>query len=211
MTPGGTDYEEWRLAFDVPKGGPRLATLADTLRRRLPPSIDVHRRGKVGMGVYARTQAEIDRAFDVIGQELVSARVQANILLSRWNPGAGQWQAPSLPIDPVPEPLPDPWADVDEFAWEVRLRFHHESDAARVAHELEEQGAAVLEGWKRCLVALPDEATARTRAEQLRAAAPRAVIEVRPLSRYRRWQIRQQVFGNYAGRDPGEGGRWSGD
>lgn len=49
------------------------------------------------------------------------------------------------------------------------MRFGSAREAERLADELREGGTAVLEGWKRCLVAVPDEATARERAEGLYA------------------------------------------
>ena len=103
----------------------------------------------------------------------------------------------------MPQPLPDPWSDLEEFAWEVRLRFKTDWEMFRLADELRGEGLPVLEGWNRCLVALPDEETARERAEALRLDAPRADIEVRPLSRFRKWQIRQRLYGNYAVREDG--------
>ena len=196
--PSRSEYEEWRLAFEVPEGGPDPATLVDSLDRQLPPHVHVHRKGKRGVRVYAPTRAEIDVAFESIGEKLAARRVQADILLSRWNPGAARWQAPSLPLDPVPESLPDAWSELDEFAWEVRLRFETDWEVLRLVDELRSEGLAVLEGWRRCLVALPDQTAARELAERLQQAAPRAEREVRPLSRFRKWQIRQRVYGNYA-------------
>ena len=198
-----SEYEEWRLAFELPEGGPDPSTLVDALRTRFPAHLDVHRKGKRGIRVYAPTRTVIDAAFESIGEMLVARGVRADILLSRWNPGAEQWQAPSLPLDPVPQPLPDPWSDLEEFAWEVRLRFKTDWEMFRLADELRGEGLPVLEGWNRCLVALPDEETARERAEALRLDAPRADIEVRPLSRFRKWQIRQRLYGNYAVREDG--------
>ena len=191
-------YEEWRLAFDLPEGGPKPSKLADELRYRLPQNFNVHRKGRRGIRVYAGTRAEMDRALDLIGNRLVTHHVQAAILLSRWNPGAERWQDPSLPVERLQAVLPDPWADVDEMAWEVRLKFESDWESDRIVHALREEGAAVLDGWKRCLVALPDETTARQRADELRLEAPRAEIEVRPLSRFRKWQMRQRLYGNYA-------------
>ena len=200
-----SEYEEWRLAFDVPEERVKASSLVDTLRSQLSPRVDVHQKGRTGIRVYAGTRADIDEALTVIEERFaVVHRARVDIALSRWNPGAERWQEPSLPIDPVSEPLPDPWSDLDEFAWEVRLRFDTDREMFRLLAQLREDGVAVLEGWKRCLVALRDETTARARAEELRRAAPRAAIEVRPLSRFRKWQIRQRVYGNYAkGADTG--------
>lgn len=198
MTSPLPEYEEWRLVFEVPEDGPKASTFANALRNRLPPRIDVHRTKGREIRVYAGTRADIDHALKIIGQELAARQTQTRILLSRWNPGGERWQEPSLPVETPSTPLPDAWSALDEFAWEVRLRFEIDWEMFRLVDGLRDEGLAVLEGWKCCLIALPDEATARRRAEELRKAAPRAELEVRPLSRFRKWQIRQRVFGNYA-------------
>ena len=192
-----SEYEEWRLAFEVPEGGPDPSTLVDSLRRGLPPHVDVHRKGGREIRIYAGTRADIDHAFRVVGGELVAHGVQTDILLSRWNPGAERWQEPSLPIEMEPKPLPKPWGNIGELAWEVRLRFDHDSEAERLARELRADGASVLRGWNRCLMPVADEPTAQKWMAALRIREPTAEIEVRPTSRFRRWMIRQQLFKNY--------------
>jgi hypothetical protein len=206
MAAAGAQYEEWRLSFELPKAGPKAVKFIESLRARLPPNVHVHESRRNGVRVYAGSRPEIDRALKLIGEQLAAHGTQAQILLSRWNPGAERWQAPELPVEPPRPADPDPWAGLDETAWEVRLRFDRHADADRLVRRLQDDGAAVLGGWRRCLVPLADEATARQRAGELRLSAPFAEIDVRPISRFRRWMIRQQVYGNYAAGGGGNGG-----
>lgn len=165
----------------------------------------MHLSHRTGVRVYAGTRAEIDHALKLIGEQLAARGTQTQILLSRWNPGTERWQAPELPVEPPRLPDPDPWAGLDELAWEVRLRFDRHADADSLVQGLQHEGVAVLGGWRCCLVPVADHETARQRAGELRLSAPFAEIEVRPISRFRRWMIRQQVFGNY-GASGGESG-----
>ena len=199
-----SEYEEWRLAFELPDGSHSPQGFIEQVRGQVNPAVSIHASGRRGVRVYAADRRHIDEATQIVVARLQAWRLQPELELTRWNPGGQRWQDPSLPVDPAPQPLPDPWANVDELAWEVRLRFSTDWEMFRVLHQLREEGLPVLEGWKRCLIALPSETAARTRAERLSHDAPRAEIEVRPLSRFRRWQIHQRIFGNYAkGADTG--------
>ena len=95
-------------------------------------------------------------------------------------------------------------ATLDEAAGEVRLRFPHGWEADQARSKLLERDAPVIgDGSKRLMIGVADEGTARQRASELRLAVPTATIEVRPLSRWRRWQLRQMLVGNYGGGDGG--------
>lgn len=209
------EYEEWRLALVLPEGDVKAGALVAELRERLPPEIAIHRKGRRGIRLYADSHDAIEQAEQVVAERLKSHRVRADVGLTRWNPGEERWHSPYLPVTPPRAPLPDSWANVDEMAWEVRLRFEHDWEADRLLDDLLEKGAAAVGGWKRCLVAVEDETTARQRAGELRLSAPTAEIEVRPLSRWRRWMIRQKIVGSYAGHfdayDGGFGGGGGGD
>ena len=102
--------------------------------------------------------------------------------------------------------LPDEWSGLDEAAWEVRLRFRHSWEAVQLHAKLRERDAAVIVSGKRLTIGVADERTARQRAGELRLAAPTATIEVRPLSRWRIWLLRQGLVGNYA--DGSRSGGW---
>lgn len=207
--PALPEYEEWRLALVLPEGDLKAGALVSELRSRLPSSIDIHRKGRRGVRLYTDSRSLIAEAEDVLRERLESHRVRADLELTRWNAGEERWQSPLLPVQPPRAPLPDEWSTLDEMAWEVRMRFEHQWEADQLLHELRKKDAPAVGGWKRCLVVLPDEATARQRAAELRLAAPLAEMEVRPLSRFRRWLIRQKLFGNYG--DSASAGAWSGD
>ena len=206
MTP---DYEEWRLAFELPEGTTKPGELLKRLRELLPSEVDAHRKGRRGIRLYAGSRESIAAAEAVVSRVLMSNRAHASLDLTRWNPGAERWQSPLLPVEPPATTLPDEWSALDEMAWEVRLRLPRARDARRLQSNVRKHDAAVLRNGKRLTIGVADEQTARQRAGELRLAAPTATIEVRPLSRWRIWLLRQRLVGNY-GDGGGNGGGGNG-
>ena len=205
MTPS---YEEWRLAFVLPQGSVKTGEVFARIRELLPSEIDAHRKGRRGIRLYAASRDGIDSAEAVVSRVLASHNVHTTLDLTRWNAGEERWQSPLLPVEPPRTALPEEWSGLDEAAWEVRLRFPHGWEAERAHAKLREHDAAVIGHGKRLTIGVADEQTARQRAGELRLAAPTATIEVRPLSRWRIWLLRQKLLGNYG---DGGGSGWWGD
>jgi hypothetical protein len=206
-------YEEWRLSFVLPAGDVKTGALMERLRERLPDGVDAHRKGRRGIRLYAESHESIEKAETIASDVLSSFGMRCTLEQKRWNPADERWQSPLLPVEPPRGPLPDAWSGLDEAAWEVRLRFPHGWEAAQLHTKLLERDAAVVCNGKRLTIGIVDERTARQRAGELRLAAPTATIEIRPLSRWRLWLLRQKLLGNYAAGEgwTGEGGGWGGN
>jgi hypothetical protein len=207
-------YEEWRLSFVLPPGDVKTGVLMERLRERLPPGVDAHRKGRRCIRLYAQSRELIADAEKIALEVLSAAGLRCPLEQTRWNPADERWQSPLLPVEPPRRPLPDEWSGLDEAAWEVRLRFPHAWEAAQLLTKLLERDAAAICNGKRVTIGVADERTARQRVGELRLAAPTATIEVRPLSRWRIWLLRQKLLGNYADGSSGgymDGGDWGGD
>jgi hypothetical protein len=198
-------YEEWRLVFEV---GDKWKTLAliEEAADQTPEDVDIHRRGDQLL-VYARSEWAIQEAEKLISRLLELRGLTNASTLTRWNPGAERWQDPRLPIEPADHDIGPDWAALGELGWEIRLRSQDAKEARRLAQELSGSGHPTITGLgNRMIVGVADETEASALASELRLRAPTARIETRPLSRWRRWLIRQRVVGNYAG-----GGDFGGD
>jgi hypothetical protein len=198
-------YEEWRLIFDVGKRN-ALAVVEDA--HELPEEVDLHRRGDQLL-VYAPSKQASGDAEKLVSRLLAERGVSSASVLSRWNPGAERWQDPSLPVEPPSRPIDPEWVELGELAWEVRIRSQEGKEARRLAQELAAGGHPSITGLgNRVTVGVADQQEAAALAAQLRFKAPTARIETRPLSRWRRWLIRQHILGNYggAGGDSGDFG-----
>jgi hypothetical protein len=191
-------YEEWRLSFVLPDGDVKTGAFLEQLRGRLPDGVDAHRKGRRGIRLYADSRESIMSAETVASELLALHGIRCTLDQSVWNPGEERWQSPLLPVEPPRGPLPDAWSGLDGAAWEIRLRFPHGWEAAQLHTKLIQRDAAVICNGKRVTIGIADERTARQRAGELRLAAPTATIEVRPLSRWRRWLLHQGLLGNYA-------------
>jgi hypothetical protein len=199
-------YEEWRLILDVGKKN-ALQVVEDL--GRVPNGVDVHRRGDQLL-VYAPSEETIREAERVIGRRLEQRGLTTHSALTRWNPGEERWQDPDLPVEPSTQMIGPEWAALGELGWEVRVRSQDGREARRLAAELSESGHPTVTGLgNRITVGVADRAAATALAENIKLEAPTARIETRPLSRWRRWLIRQRILGNY-GAGGGDGGDFGG-
>jgi hypothetical protein len=204
-------YEEWRLVFDVPVHADELDAVVENSCALVPETVDIHRRDRGDIAVYAPTEALIRTAQPVVEECLREFAIPFSAELKRWNPRGECWQDPKLPVEPFERGLDPAWLDLDELAWEVRLRLTSRAETTRLADELRNDNLAVItDGWRRLTVGVADEEVARALADDLRLRAPAFTrIELRPLSRWRRWLIRQGLVGGYAdggGAVNGDGG-----
>jgi hypothetical protein len=199
--PALPEYEEWRLEVTLPEGEVKTGDVLAALRECAPEGVDVHRKGRRRIRLYADSRASVDEAQARASELLAELRLRAPLDLRRWNPGEERWQSPFLPVDPPRQGLPDSWSALDEAAWEIRLRFEHDWERLQLETKLRDRDAAVIsDRSKRLMIAVATEELARQRAAELRLAARTAEIEVRPLSRWRRWLLHQKLVGNYASR-----------
>ncbi|HEX9351574.1 MAG TPA: hypothetical protein VF877_09910 [Gaiellaceae bacterium] len=204
-------YEEWRIVAKVLDRRDALSAVIDQMRATTPPEVDVHARGHDEIMIYAFTEAEMRSAEQALASIAAREGVTVQTTLTRWNPGGEQWQDPELPIEPMETPLDPEWIAVGDLGWEVRVKAQTRKAARRVENDLRAKGRPLLiDGLRRITVGVANEQEARQLAEEIRWADPLAAIQVRPLSGWRRWRIREAVLGGYAAGDLGGAG-WGGD
>lgn len=191
-------YDEWRLRIEILTSGVDLERLVQRVYESTPEDVEVHRRGKNEVLVYAQERESNARRQKGLRRLLTAERTRATLELTRWNPGQERWQDPSWPVEPPRHALEPAWLELSELAWEVRLRFPNWFDRRKVELELRDEGhALVSDGWRRLTVGVADEGAARSLARDLAKLAPSASIEHRRMSRWRRWLVRQGLSGNY--------------
>lgn len=191
-------YEEWRLSFEIGQAK-QLDEIIEAAGAETSDDVDIHRRGTQIL-VYARTEEGIRAAEQSLSRLLALRGISVLSTLTRWNPGGERWQDPALPVEPPRRVIGWDWAELGELGWEVRVRTQSRDEAERLVKQLQSDGhPTTSDGSKRLMAGVRDESEARALAEELRLEAPLATILVRPLSRWRRWLIRQRLLGNYAG------------
>lgn len=201
------EYTEWRLIARVPDLGLPAELVLEEARGLVGEDVDIHQRGRNEILVYAFEEDEIRAAERELRRLLAREAIPVETTMSRWNPGKECWQDPALPLDPVQRPIAPEWVDLGELAYEVRIKFQSVAERRRWERQLrDETRPHFSDGWKRLTVGVAEEADALRLAEELRPQIPFAEIQARPLSRWRRWLIRQAVLGNYGG----GGGGWNG-
>jgi hypothetical protein len=192
-------YEEWRVVVKVEGRTKELGRFAAQVMEHTPEDIDVHARGKDEILVYSYTQAGVQRAEKVLLGALARDGLTATSTLSRWNPGSEAWQDPSLPVEHPTPSIEWGWVEIGELGWEVRAKLQRAKDFGRLKEDLRDKGYPVVtDGWKRITVGVADRQEAVELSFKLRTAARLHDIQVRPMSRFRRWLIRQAELGNYA-------------
>jgi hypothetical protein len=202
-------YEEWRLIFEVGETN-ELREIIEEALAETSDDVDIHSRGTEIL-VYAHTEEGIRAAGRSLSRLLALRGISVGSTLTRWNPGGERWQDPALPVEPPKRVIGWDWAELGELGWEVRVRTQSRDEAERLVKQLQSDGRpATSDSFKRLMAGVRDEGEARALAEELRLEAPLATIVVRPLSRWRRWLIRQRLLGNYAGGEGADGGNGGG-
>jgi hypothetical protein len=201
-------YDEWRLIFEV--GNKDVGRVVDEAASRVPNDVDVHTRGDQIL-VYALSKEATRTAETILSELLTQIGVAPIATLTRWNPGAERWQDPSLPVEPPKRDIGPAWAALGELAWEVRVRSQSRSEARSLAEEALQAGHPTITGrGNRVTVGVATQEDAASLADELRLRVPTAQIATRPLSRWRRWLIRQRLLGNYAAGGDGGAGDFGG-
>lgn len=192
------EYTEWRLIARAPDLGLTTALLIDEVRANVPEDVDVHERGRSEILVYAFDESDIRAAEAELRRVFAREAIPVETTLTRWNPGNERWQDPVLPIEPPRKPIAPEWVDLGELAYELRIKFQSVAERRALERQLRQEGRPhTSDGWKGLIVGVANETEAQQLAEELRPQVPLAEMRVRPLSRFRRWLIRQAVRGNY--------------
>jgi hypothetical protein len=194
--------EDWRVSI-------RLRTKRDAKRVHSTARAtvgDVMSREKAAVYAYAGNRAQAAHMRVLLERASVGLGQEPHV--ERWNPATSEWQDPDLPIGPPPREEAEPYVDLDRLQWEVRLKAASFWDVRRVHDSLQPHTPRLHVGWKRLSVGARTQRQAHVLAERLkRRAGAGAVVEVRRLTRRRRWLLRQGLWGNYA---TGSGGGGNG-
>ncbi len=191
-------YDEWRLIFDVGDKWKAVGVIEEALEQAAE-DVDIHRRGNQIL-VYALSEEAIRETEKLVSRLLEKRGLTTASTLTRWNPGGERWQDSSLPVEAQQYDIGPEWVALGELGWEVRIRLQDGKEARRLAQELLKAGRPTISGLgSRVTVGVADQLEAEALADELRLSAPTARIESRPLSRWRRWLIRQRALGNYSG------------
>jgi hypothetical protein len=188
-------YEEWRLIFEVGKRDAR--GVIDEAIAETPDDVDIHRRGDQILA-YAHSEEAIQKA-----ENVVSRLLELRGLTTASDPDALESGRRAL----ARPPSPDRTCTARHRpgmggARRARLGSSAQDggEARRLTQELSEAGHPTITGLgNRITVGVADQLESSSLADDLRLRAPTARIQTRPLSRWRRWLIRQRLLGNYAG------------
>lgn len=192
-------YEEWRLVTKLLDRTDLLGEVVEALWEATPEEIDVHSRGDDEVMTYTHSEHEMDVAAAELEAILAREAVPAESTLTRWNPAAERWQDPALPVGPPKHRIEPEWTELGELGWEVRVKTQSRADARRLEAQLrDEQRPVYADGAKRLTAGARNEEEANRLMDEIRLILPFPQIETRPLTRFRRWRIRQALLGNYA-------------
>jgi hypothetical protein len=189
--------DEWRVTAHLP-------TAAKLEEIVLPEDAEVttHEGWKTSaIRVYTAHERSAEAAREAIEMFAAGHELSAPPpLVERWNPGAREWQDPALRVEPAepPEPRADE-VDFDSLNYEIRAHLP-EPLPARIEARLTREGIAVFpRGRRRLWVGARDLGEAQELVDHLRLELPIGTsVDLRPLTWFRRWRIKEVVLGNYA-------------
>ena len=199
----GPIYEEWRIMTRLLAETDALDETVAQVWEATPDETDVHSRGREEILLYAYSEEEARGGQVELEKILGDEGIPFESNLTRWNPEGECWQDPQLPVGPPPYRIEPEWTNLGDLGWEVRAKTQGPSDARRLEDLVKQNDRPVFtDGWKRVTVGVINEDDATRLIDELRPASPLTQFEKRPLTRFRRWQIRQALLGNY-GDHPG--------
>jgi hypothetical protein len=139
---------------------------------------------------------------DVLMSHDLGDAIVTPLPIGRWDEKLGRY----LIVDARAPAHPAEWTD--EVRWAVTVRPTSVFDWRAVRAALNERGRPMLrESSHEIDVAARDEADARTLIADLLRLPAVDSAEAVPMSWFRRWRVRQQLFGNYSdGGDPSQPG-----
>jgi hypothetical protein len=159
--------DNWRIRIELPEET-QAGTLLDRLgldlgseeARRLAKELEGHRlavsRDDEVIFVYADSQAQAERARQIVEAELADEGIAAEIQIERWLPDKERWSG---------EPPQETWEEEEVrrgyAPWEVRVELDSHAEADELADKLEQEGYDVVRRWRYLIVGAGSEEEAR--------------------------------------------------
>jgi hypothetical protein len=169
--------DDWRIRIELPEEG-SAGTLLGRLgldlgsdeAKRLAEELEGHRlavsRDDEVVFVYADSQAQAERARQIVEAELADEGIAAEIQVERWLPDEERWSG---------EPRQETWEEEElrrgYAPWEVRVELDSHEKAEKLAAELEQEGYDVVRRWRYLIVGAASEEQARELARRLHGEA----------------------------------------
>jgi nucleotide-binding universal stress UspA family protein len=181
--------DNWRIQIELPEET-NPGTLLDRLgldlgsdeARRLAKELEGHRlavsRDDEVIFVYTDSQAQAERARQIVEAELADEGITAEIQVERWLPDEERWSG---------EPPQETWEEEEvrrgHAPWEVRVELDSHAQAEKLADTLEQEGYDVVRRWRFLIVGAASEEEARELARRVHGeveAGGEIVWEVTP-------------------------------
>ncbi|HLM37725.1 MAG TPA: hypothetical protein VK287_08100 [Gaiellaceae bacterium] len=169
--------DNWRIRIQLPDEG-NAGTLLDRLgldlgsdeAKRLVKELEGHRlavsRDDEVVFVYAVSQAQAERARQIVEAELADEEITAEIQVERWLPVEERWSG---------EPPQETWEEEElrrgYAPWEVRVELGSHAEAEELADTLEREGFDVVRRWRYLIIGAASEEQARELARRLHGEA----------------------------------------
>jgi hypothetical protein len=169
--------DNWRIRIELPEEG-NAGTLLGRLgldlgsdeAKRLAKELEGHRlavsRDDEVVFVYADSQAQAERARQIVEAELADEGIAAAMQVERWLPDEERWSG---------EPRQETWEEEEVrrgyAPWEVRVELDSHEEAEKLADELEQEGYDVVRRWRYLIVGAASEEQARELARRLHGEA----------------------------------------
>jgi hypothetical protein len=165
--------DNWRIQIELPEET-NAGTLLDRLgldlgsdeARRLAKELEGHRlavsRDDEVIFVYTDSQAQAERARQIVEAELADEGITAEIQVERWLPDEERWSG---------EPPQETWEEEEvrrgHAPWEVRVELDSHAQAEKLADTLEQEGYDVVRRWRFLIVGAASEEGARELARRV--------------------------------------------
>jgi hypothetical protein len=169
--------DNWRIRIELPEEG-NAGTLLDRLgldlgsdeAKRLAKELEGHRlavsRDDEVIFVYADSQAQAERARQIVEAELADEGIAAEIQVEGWLADQERWSGEAPQETWEEEELRRGYAP-----WEVRVELDSHAEAEELADKLEQEGYDVVRRWRYLIVGAASEEQARELAQRLHGQA----------------------------------------
>jgi hypothetical protein len=169
--------DNWRIRIELPEEG-NAGTLLDRLgldlgsdeAKRLAKELEGHRlavsRDDDVVFVYTDSQAQAERARQIVEAELADEGIPGEIQIERWLPDEERWSG---------EPPQETWEEEElrrgYAPWEVRVELDSHAEAEKLADEFEREGYDVVRRWRYLIIGAASEEQAKELAHRLHGEA----------------------------------------
>jgi hypothetical protein len=169
--------DNWRIRIELPEEG-NAGTLFRRLgldlgsdeAKRLANELEGHRlavsRDDEIVFVYTDSQAQGERARQIVEAELADEGIAAEIQVERWLPDEERWSG---------EPPQETWEEEElrrgYAPWEVRVELGSHAKAEELGDTLEQEGYDVVRRWRYLIVGAASEEQAHELARRLHGEA----------------------------------------